>query len=296
MRVTPLLAAGHSKLGEGPVWDPRLARLYWVDITAGHLHWLDHGAAERGTLALPGPVGFVSLTDEPQIVVVGCGTRILAVQLPLGRTDVLAELASPDSVVRCNDGKCYPTGRLWAWTMPLAEKSLGALFSLDAGLNLRRHSEDIGCANGLAWHAARREFYFIDSLTQRVDRHRWDPVTGEISDARPLAFFEKNHALPDGMCVDAEGHLWVAFWNGACIKRVDGSTGRILTKIDLPAALVTSCCFGGANLDTLFVTTAVEGLGEAECAAQPLAGRVFTVEPGVRGVPQSYFHLARQFA
>jgi sugar lactone lactonase YvrE len=291
----PLPAAGRSELGEGPVWDPRRARLYWVDILNRNLHWLDESATERATLSLPGPVGFVTLTDDADTVVTGCGTRLLAAHLPSGQTESLAELAPADSGLRCNDGKCDPTGRLWAGTMPLHDAApLGALHSLDFTRQLRCHLDGLGCANGLAWHVARREFYYIDSLTWRVDRHRWDPITGELSGAQPLATFAKSDGLPDGMCIDADGNLWIAFWDGACVRQIDGRTGALLRTLDFPVARVTCCAFGGANLDTLFVTTAAEGLDAATRAAQPLAGSVFSVKPGVRGLPSPPFRLARQ--
>jgi sugar lactone lactonase YvrE len=286
----PVPATGRAELGESPVWDPRLARLYWVDIPAGHLHWLDDRATERGTLTLPGPVGFVGLTDDPATVVVGCATRLLAVQLPFGCSELLAELAPADSGLRCNDGKCDPTGCLWAGTMPSNDgQPPGALFSLDPARRLRRRLDDLGCSNGLAWHAEKREFYFIDSLTRRVDRRRWDPATGDISDAQPLVTFPPSDGLPDGMCIDVEGHLWVAFWGGGCVRRIDSRTGAVLARMDFPVSRVTCCSFGGANLDTLFVTTAAEGLDASARAAQPLAGRVFTIHPGVRGRPPDYF-------
>lgn len=287
---TPLSAAGLAELGEGPVWDPRLSRLYWVDITGQRLHWLDTGAAERRSLALPGAVGFVSLTENPRSVVVGCATRLLAVDLPTGRTESLAELAPAGLGQRCNDGKCDPTGRLWAGTMPMTDVApRGALFSMDSTLHVRQALDDLGCANGLAWHAERGEFYFIDSLAWRVDGYRWNPATGEISQRRTLAAFARSDGLPDGMCIDAEGQLWVAFWDGACVRRIDSRTGETLSKIDFPVARVTCCTFGGSDLDTLFVTTAAEGLDAAARAAQPLAGSVFSLQPGVRGRPQTYF-------
>jgi sugar lactone lactonase YvrE len=290
LTAIPLPVAGHTELGESPVWDDRLSRLYWVDILGGCLHWLDEGASSRTTLTLPGPVGFACLTDDPETVAVGCGTRLLSAHLPSGWTETLGEFASSDSGLRCNDGKCDPTGRLWAGTMPLnGGTPPGALHAVDRTMAVRRHLENLGCSNGLAWNPARGEFYFIDSLAHCIDCFRWDPETGNLSALRPLASFAISDGLPDGMCIDADGNLWVAFWDGGCLRQIDGRTGTTLARIDFPVSRVTSCAFGGAEFATLYVTTAATGLDHAQRNAQPLAGSVFQFQPGVRGLRPDRF-------
>ncbi len=280
-----------SELGEGPVWDTRRERLYWVDIVRGNLHWLDRDAKKRNTLELPPPLGFVALTDDPGILVAGVGASLAYVEIASGRLDVFAPLEPAETPLRCNDGKCDPTGRLWAGTMPTGGdgKPLGTLFSLQPGGSPQRVLRDVGCSNGLAWNVARREFTFIDSLTRRIDRFRWDPFSGQIDERSVLASFGEDPSLPDGMCIDAEGHLWVAFWDGGCVRRIHGVTGTTLATISLPAQRVTSCTFGGPDLSTLYITTAHQGFSSAERAGQPLAGSLFSVQPGVRGLPADVF-------
>jgi len=293
--LTPLalLAAGMSQHGEGPVWDARLRRLYWVDIVHGQLHWLDENALQRRTLEVPPPLGFVAPTDDPAILVAGIGSSLALLHLETGRIETLAQLEPADAPLRCNDGKCDPTGRVWAGTMstqPDAQPP-GSLFSLDSSAPLQRVLRDVGCSNGLAWSVTRREFYFIDSLAHRIDRFRWDPDTGNIGDRSTLASFPDDHGLPDGMCIDTDGHLWIAFWDGGCVRRIHHETGATLATIHLPAKRVTSCTFGGTDLATLFITTSHEGLSSSDRAAQPLAGGVFSVTPGPRGLPADLFHL-----
>ena len=142
---------------------------------------------------------------------------------------------------------------------------------------------ELGCSNGLAWNPGTETFYFIETLKRRIERHHWDAATGDISLERVLLDVPEADGMPDGMCIDAEGHLWVAFWNGGCVRRVHADTGEYLAQIDLPAQQVTSCTFGGADLDTLYITTAHINLDDATRAQQPQAGRVFVAQPGVRG-------------
>ena len=291
--LTPLTAAGACCLGEGPVWDARLSRLYWVDIVNGRLHWLDVDSDpnEQRTCQLPAPIGFVALTDDPQIVVVGLSATLAFLDLGSSRVEVFARLESSDAPLRCNDGKCDPAGRLWVGTIfhGSGENSPGSLYSVKRDGHVRRRLSGLGCSNGLAWNAPRNAFYFIDSLARRVDRHECDLGHDRLGNAFILVSFSQAAGLPDGMCIDAEGHLWVAFWDGGCVRRIHGKTGEILTILDLPVSRVTSCTFGGADLGTLFITTAFEGLTAEPRAAEPLAGSVFTTRPGVRGTSTDRF-------
>jgi sugar lactone lactonase YvrE len=276
--------------GEGPVWDARRERLYWVNITAGEIRWLDLPSNRTSHLTLAGPVGFVSLTADRNVLIAGCGAELLRVDLAAEGTRAFARLDGPAGL-RCNDGKCDPTGRLWAGTMPTAAdgRPLGALYSIEANGNIRLRRDHVGCSNGLAWSLERREFYFIDSLARRIDRHAWDPASGDLGPAQTLVAFPAADGLPDGMCRDREGHLWVAFWDGGCVRRFDPATGAETGRIDLPVTRVTSCTFGGADFATLFITTASIGLAPAAQSTSPLAGRIFLAQPGPRGLPADLF-------
>lgn len=288
---SPLPASGLAELGEGPVWDARLRRLYWVDITQGGLHWLDEGANERETIRLNAPLGFISLTEDPQIVIAGRGASLAWLDVGSAKLTPIVDLEPPEALLRCNDGKPDPRGRLWAGTYASngSPDIKGSLYSIGHDSRVLKQLDHLGCSNGLAWHLERGELYFIDSPTRRIDRFEWNPDTGDIEGRAPLVSFSEDDGMPDGMCIDAAGHLWVAFWGGACVRRIDGQTGRTLEKIDLPAAQVTSCTFGGPDLATLFVTTASVGLSPEQRAAQPLAGHVFAIRPGVTGLPADRF-------
>ncbi len=188
--------------------------------------------------------------------------------------------------MRCNDAKCDPTGRLWVGTMPLDWGPMtGTLYSLDAADRPVPRLRELGCSNGQAWNPTTRTFFFIETLKRRIERHHWDPATGDIAFERVLLDVPEADGLPDGMSIDTDGHLWVAFWGGGCVRRVHADTGEYLAQVNLPARQVTSCAFGGTQLDTLYITTAHINLSDEERAQQPLAGSVFVTQPGARGLP-----------
>lgn len=287
-----LSAAGISELGEGPVWDHRTGCFHWVDIAPGRVLTLAPGTTQPAMHELGATVGFAVPTTDPNHLLAGRATGVVDLDLLTGRITPLCEL-SDDQTLRCNDGKCDPTGRLWAGVMPLDWGQMtGSFYSVTADGTVQKHLTEIGCSNGLAWDATKGVFYYIDSLKYRIDRHRWDPALGTIEFERTLVQFDPAGGLPDGMCIDAEGQLWVAFWNGGCVRRIDAKTGEWLVQLDLPARQITSCAFGGPDLDTLFITSAWTGLDDEQRATQPLAGAVFCARPGVKGLPVDCFALA----
>ena len=123
--------------------------------------------------------------------------------------------------------------------------------------------------------------YYIDTPTSRVDAFDWCAETGEISGRRTIARLE--NGWPDGMCIDRGGMLWVAMWAGSRVACVDPARAREVRSIDVPCPNVTSCCFGGEDLDELWITTARIGMSDEELAEHPHAGGVFVAKPGVSG-------------
>jgi len=142
-------------------------------------------------------------------------------------------------------------------------------------------------ANGLAWSSDNKTFYYIDSLTYRVDAWDYDSVGGVISNRRPVFDFKANNikGIPDGMCIDEKGNLWVALFSGGKIAHIDPVAGNLIDHIEFPATNITSVAFGGPNLDILYVTSAQHGLSEEELLAQPDAGSIFQIRnTGVKGL------------
>jgi sugar lactone lactonase YvrE len=130
--------------------------------------------------------------------------------------------------------------------------------------------------------------YYIDSATHGVDVLDFDPEEGSVSNRRRLVSFPRPWGLPDGMTVDEEGFLWVAFWAGSALRRL-APDGRVVATTELPVTLVTSCAFGRDDLSELYVTSARVGLSGEELRQQPHAGALFRFRPGVRGLPERPF-------
>jgi sugar lactone lactonase YvrE len=204
-----------------------------------------------------------------------------------GELDFLVdpEADLPDN--RFNDGKCDPAGRFWAGTMSLSHKPrplTGSLYSLDAEGRVQTHLTGIGVSNGIVWTSDASTMYYIDTVTRCVDAFDFDNQKGEISNRRSIVNVPDELGSPDGMAIDAEDKIWVAFYGGWCVARFDPATGKMVAQIKMPVSNVTACAFGGPDLDLLYITTARQGLDEAALAEQPQAGDLFAAQPGVPGV------------
>jgi len=165
----PFLAYVLSDLGEGPVWDERRSRLYWVDIVQGCLHWLDADASRRSTWRIGGTLSFLVLTSNPDRLVAGHNATLVALDPDSRQMVQLAALEQPGDGRRCNDAKCDPTGRLWAGTMGWGDSPQpGSLYAIDNAWQPVRKITGLAIANGLAWHQGRKEMHFVDSPADRV--------------------------------------------------------------------------------------------------------------------------------
>ena len=190
---------------------------------------------------------------------------------------------------RFNDGKCDGSGRLWAGTMDDAiEQPTGALYRLDRDLSVHRMDDGYVVTNGPAWSPDGRIMYHNDTTARTVFAFDCDPVTGEIAGKREFLRLPDTDGYPDGLTVDSEGGVWLAHWDGWRVTRFTAA-GAVDRVVRVPAAQVTSCTFGGADLRTLYVTTASTGLDGAQRAEQPLAGGLFAVELDLAGLPTNRF-------
>ncbi|HEX7994643.1 MAG TPA: SMP-30/gluconolactonase/LRE family protein [Streptosporangiaceae bacterium] len=263
-----------AELGEGPCWDGASQSLYWVDIPASRVHRLSAGGVHSSW-----DVGFPAGAVVPRAgggLVVAAGNAFLSLD-PL--TGTVAELAAAPGVpgTRMNDGKCDRAGRFYAGTMAADESpGKGSFYRLDTDLSVTEIYTGIGISNGLGWSPDDRRMYYIDSLTYRVDVLDYDLDTGQMGERKQFVALGSDDMVPDGMATDAEGGLWVAVWGGGVVQRYDAD-GRLTGVVRVPAANVTSCAFGGPDLDTLYITSAA-GPGRS-------AGALFSCAPGVRGIP-----------
>jgi sugar lactone lactonase YvrE len=282
-----LVIDAKAELGEGALWDAKAQRLYWLDIIRGEVHIYDPAAQTDRCIHVGEMVG----TVVPR----ASGGLMLAVERGFASLDLnteqLALVAAPEPRrpdLRFNDGKCDPAGRFWAGTMGkhAIVPGVGTLYCLDAEHGVWPKVGNADCPNGIVWTADRRTMYWVDYAKDTVYGFDYDDASGEISHQRVAISFDRaKYGGPDGMTIDAEGHLWIAGWGGHCVTCWDVNRGVCLHVLEVPASQVTSCAFGGPNLDALYITSARTGLDEATLAAQPLAGGLFVCHPGATGVP-----------
>jgi sugar lactone lactonase YvrE len=281
-----LVLDAKARLGEGAVWDARRQLLYWVDIEGHELHVFDPAAGRDRSFALGDSVGTVVARARGGVALT-LGRAFAALDLDTRKVTVLAEPKEEKVRLgnRFNDGKCDPRGRFWAGTMAVSEApAAGGLYRLDPDGSVQRMLEDVSISNGISWSAAADLMYYIDTPTREVAVFDYDDATGTIANRRVAVRFPARHGWPDGMTMDADGMLWIAEWDGGCVSRWDPARGKLVQRIPLPVSRVTSCAFGGPGLDELYVTTAWSRLEPARRRAQPLAGGLFRVRPGVKGV------------
>ncbi|GAB3913608.1 SMP-30/gluconolactonase/LRE family protein [Larkinella knui] len=274
------------QLGEGPVWDAEKKRILWVDILPGEIHSYDPGRGEHRIFKTGQMVGAIALRSSGNfIAALQNGFHEISLE-----NETVTPIANPEVHLpenRFNDGKCDPAGRFWAGTMALSEEpGAGALYVLNADNSVSVKVENVTCSNGLAWSLDHRLLYYIDSPTRQVVAYDYDLHSGTITNKRVVIQFEEEDGFPDGMTIDEKGMLWIGMWDGWKVARCNPNTGERLQQIDLPAARITSCTFGGDSLDDLYITSAKTGLSQQELAEQPLAGCLFVVRnTGIKGLP-----------
>lgn len=279
-----ILCDVRCKLGEGPLWSAREQAIYWVDILGQALYRRSLAGGAVDSWTLPETIGWViERRDEPGFIAgLASGFHVLTLQ-PF-RLRAIADPEPDRPGNRMNDAKADHLGRIWAGTMDAdAAEPTGSLYRLDPDMSVTLQDSGYLVTNGPAFDPARRRLYHNDTGRRIVWCFDLSPE-GVLSGKREFIRFPEDWGYPDGMTVDAEGGLWIAHWEGSRVTRVspDGEPER---QVALPASRITSCTFGGENLDRLFVTSAAGGRRE-----EPLAGMLFEVDAGgVAGVPANSF-------
>jgi sugar lactone lactonase YvrE len=304
------------QLGESPFWHPTEQSLYWLDIPGRTVLRARLGAAREGIDA-EAVVERWPLPSEP-----GCmaparrGGLVIALREGIhrartwgGALELLAPAAHDVRTLRFNDGKCDTLGRFWAGTLNEArDGATAALYCLDArpdrpvgAPRFARMAGGATTANGLAFSPDDRTMYWADTPAHRVRAWDWDAGANVLARERAFARFPAKPAAwasqagqlpyagrPDGAAVDSRGDYWVAMFEGAQVQRL-APGGERLEAIALPAQCPTMPCFGGPDLRTLYVTTAMSGRPAAELARLPDSGRVLARRVQTPGLPVRFF-------
>jgi sugar lactone lactonase YvrE len=291
-------------IGEGPTWDSKGQRFLWSDNAVGTVHEArsdaQGGWRESQQWRLERVTGAAIARTQGGLVVTA-GTQVLLLD-DRGRTSVFAEVDADPAVVKLNDAKCDPQGRLWVGTYAHDfSPGVSAFYRIDPDGKVTTILENVGLSNGMDWSPDGATFYYIDSMTASVDAFDFDAAHGTISRRRHVVTFGEGDGGLDGMAVDSEGCLWLASFGPGEVRRYRPD-GTLLARVEVSAPAVTSCAFGGADDAELFITTASLRIPDpvlpiigwsvemADNAANaPGAGGLFVCRPGVWGRPITPF-------
>lgn len=286
MTQVTCVADVHAVLGEGPNWVAEEQALYWLDIKGRKIFRLRDGRDVEswdtplrvGSMARRASGGFIAGTED----------GIAAIHLDQARFEVAINPEAHLPGNRFNDGKVDRSGNFWAGSMDDSEaQASGTLYRIAADLSCVAVDDGYKVTNGPAFSPAGDVMYHNDSARQVTYAFDLDR-SGNAANRRVFLEFGEGDGYPDGMTVDAEGCLWIAFWDGWCVRRYSPA-GELLQTVEMPVARPTSCAFGGPELDRLYVTSASIGLDESMAAVQPKAGGLFMVLAGVRGIAERMF-------
>lgn len=280
--ILPIAAA----LGEGAIWDNEKNLLYWIDIDNCLLNSFDPKTATNQSLKLPAKPGCVvrRATASGGGFILGLPGEFVHLKIDdnlSNNVHTISVLAKPEANIvgnRMNDGKCDPAGRFWCGSMDLGCNYPSAnLWMLDKRKKLTRKLSDVTISNGIAWNSKQDTMYYIDTATNRVDAFDYDNESGAIANRRELVANQWGGHF-DGMTIDSEDNLYVAVWGGSSVRKISTKNGKLLATIGVPGVInVSSCAFGGDNLQDLFITTAQDRSANTDPQANLNAGTLFSI-------------------
>lgn len=282
-----------SQLGEGIWWDDRREGHFWIDIISNEIYFLKDG---NNTLlkAFDDALGFCAPCEDGRLVV-GCGRDLILYDPENGETEVLMTVDGDQPDNHFNDAKAIPGGRILAGTMNTAMDcedvpgaETGRLLVLESGKEPVQIADGMKVPNGLSISPDRKTAYHVDTYNYTVDAYDFDEETGNLSNRRLFLQIPPETGSPDGMTVAEDGTLFIAHWGGHAIRRFDPETGKELAVYEVPALSPTCCSFGGKAMDELYITTTSIDSSEEE---YPLAGSLFVIKPGVKGMKVDRFKL-----
>lgn len=296
MSLTRLLVDSKNMVGEGPLWHPEERSVYWTDVNRFTIERYALQTGEKKMWRFGEPVCALSLTTDPEQLLVALGSRLI---LWGPGADERVDFARPEPNWphnRLNDGATDPNGIFWVGSMrnnvgPNGEDveapgKSGSLYRVTTDGTVSVWDTGFGIPNTLAWSPDRKRFYCGCSMSNVIYEYDYSDGDSSIRNRRPfVASVERG--LPDGSAMDEEGYLWNCRFFGGCILRFSPA-GKLDRVVELPVSNITNCCFGGDSLDTLLVTTASLHTE----ANEPQAGGLFEVRVDVKGLPTGRFRLS----
>ena len=289
MNIETVLDA-KATIGESPTWSAAEHALYWVDIKQPALYRYDPRARTQRAWAMTSDIGGFALLADLRGAIVALRQGVFQLDFASGGLTLLAPPPFDPTLLRFNEGACDTTGRFWVGVMfdppdATVQPVRSSLHSFTLGEGLRPEPDAAELHNGMAWSPDGGVFYLSHSQRREIIAHAFDAKAGRIGPGRRFAALQEEPGLPDGAAVDTEGGYWCALHGAGRLRRynADGSADRDIT---LPVSQPTMCAFGGDELDEMYVTSAREKLDAEQLQREPLAGALFRLRPGARGIPR----------
>lgn len=278
-----------ANLGEGAIWNYKTHELYWIDIEGRKLNIYNPKSKINKVLNTESRIGtVVPFTEDEALIALENGVHKIDIQT--GKSNLFTDMKNELAGSRLNDGKCDPSGRFWVGSMHLEQETGKAnLYTITSENILQKKINSVTISNGIVWTSDKKTMYYIDTPTSTIKEFDYNNETGEISNGKIAVKIPIKFGFPDGMTIDEENMLWVGMWNGNAVIRFNPKTGKVISKIEVPAHNITSCAFGGENLETLYITSARIDMTEEELIKYPLAGSLFSINPGVKGVKSNFY-------
>ena len=278
-------------LGESPVWDDRIGRLYWVDGVRRLIRYLDYAQGTFGEVQMPSMVGCVGLTDDVGRVITGLRDGIYLADVATGAVETLYRPDPMDDRVRFNDGKVDRRGRFVCGTMGVQAEPVAELVRVSAGGVTERLASGIRISNSICFSPDGETFYFSDSLDRQIRAYHYSAGDEPLTEPRALVDTRDYRSGPDGATVDSEGCVWVALVQVGKIGRF-APDGRLDRMVEAPVDMPSCVTFGGPDLTTLYMTSIKDSGSGRAISRHPNGGHLFALEGlGVTGLPEPRFKI-----
>lgn len=278
-----------AQLGEGAIWDDTNHVLYWLDILGKEIHEYDPVTQKDTAYRYPRII--------TTIVQKRSGGFLVAADDGIYKIESLGQpwefISNPEGGIathRYNDGKVDPGGRFWVGTMHLDTKpGESFLFRMDADYHYKMMIDKIDLSNGIVWSRDKTRMFYTDSLSGKIYAYDYENATGDIRNPEVMYTVSPSEGMPDGITIDGQDRLWIALFGGAKVICVDTKTSERVAEVKLPVPNVTSSAFGGKDLSTLYITSARIEMTPEQLEANPMAGSLFSVNVGAKGLPAAVF-------
>lgn len=277
-----------DELGECPLWDERTQSLFWIDSHARLVRRLTPVDGAYCEWVLPSAIGSIALCESDRLMV-ALASEFSYLDLASGQLEKIADVTHVEEKIRMNDGRTDRAGRFVAGSLVMGRnEKLGALYQVNARGTVQVLDKGFAISNGTCFSPDGRWLYFTDSRTRKIMRYPYDTTAGQAGAPTVFIDTEPLGSASDGATVDSEGCLWTALVEIGRLGRFTPE-GKLDHLIDMPTRYVSCPCFGGPNLDILYVTS-ISNSGNALKDDHPDAGALFAIHgTGVRGLPEVRF-------